>query len=158
MTWYDDRLAISLFCRKIMMRSVSQVLLSWDQGVINKSSTLRFHSENFLHFCEQHIHHRDHIREISFIKLLNSRGISKDNCGTPADASVQMEKTSSTLISLVSVWFKTYYDFVRVTLNCHPYHRTSTLTSQLWYVRQSRVRCHNVYTQQPVEAKRAHFF
>lgn len=58
-TWYDDRLAISLFCRKIMMRSVSQVLLSWDQGVINKLSALRFQSESFLHFCEQHIHHRD---------------------------------------------------------------------------------------------------
>ena len=41
------------------MRSVSHVLLSWDQGVINKSSALRFQSENFLPFCEQHIHHRD---------------------------------------------------------------------------------------------------
>ena len=53
---------------------------------------------------------------------------------------------------------KTYCDFVRVTLNCHPRHGTSTVTSQLWYGRQSRVICHNVYTQQPVEAKRAHFF
>lgn len=35
-----------------------------------------------------------------------SRGLSKDNCGTPADAPVQMKKASSTLISLLSVWLR----------------------------------------------------
>ena len=69
--------------------------------MINKSSTLRFQSENFLHFWNNIS--TIETREISFMKLLNSRGPSKDNCGTPADVPVQMEKASSTLISLLSV-------------------------------------------------------